>query len=34
MKHQNITGKCDMEGCDKQAVSGNGVGAKLCRYHI
>jgi hypothetical protein len=27
-------GTCDMNGCDNDAVGSNGVGAKLCNFHI
>jgi len=29
-----MTGTCDMNGCEREAVASNGVGAKLCSYHI
>lgn len=27
-------GECDVEGCTNDAVADNGVGGKLCNYHI
>lgn len=29
-----VNGTCDMDGRTEDAVATNGVGAKLCRYHI
>lgn len=27
-------GECDIDGCTNKAVAGNGVGGRLCSYHI
>jgi hypothetical protein len=37
MKHERINPDkvtCDVQGCNRDAVAGNGVGGRLCSYHI